>query len=556
MSSTPPVALRSRIQGAPLLLVLCVAAVLMFALALGGIWLTREGGRIASIWVANAAILSIVLSSARDRWAAIKASAFIGNILANIVAGDVVTIAVMLASCNLVEIVIAATLIRRFKPDIDFTRLQDLTIFCLVAGIVAPLVTALLAASMLAWMVAAPFVNVAINWYASDALGLLVFVPLLMIALGPNASAKPLEPAERTRSLFLLGLNFVVAIGVFYQSLFPLLFVLIPPLVLIAFRAGSMGAVIANGVTTVVAIGFTVEGYGPITLVDATLPVRMAILQLFLATCVFVTLVVAAYLAEQKRLEDRLRLTMSLAEKANAAKSNFLSTVSHELRTPLTSIRGSLGLVSAGVAGPLPPKAENLVRIAYANCERLVRLINDILDMEKIESGKMTFDIQRHSLRAVLEQAVETATNYMPEKKVRILLHDDVPGAMVEIDVDRMHQVVTNLLSNAIKFSPPSGLVRVTLSSVGHHVDIAVIDQGPGIPDAFKDRIFGKFEQADSSNTRDKGGTGLGLSISKALVQNMSGDIAFESTEGVGTTFRITLPLVAESVMARATTAH
>ncbi|MBL0933786.1 MAG: response regulator [Rhizobiaceae bacterium] len=227
-------------------------------------------------------------------------------------------------------------------------------------------------------------------------------------------------------------------------------------------------------------------------------------------------------------------------------KNAFISTVSHELRTPLTSIRGSLGLVSAGVAGTLPPKAENLIRIAHTNSERLVRLINDILDMEKIESGKMMFDMQRHALRPIVEQAIETANNYMPDRRIRIVLVDDAPGSVVDADADRMHQVVTNLLSNAIKFSPPAGIVQLRLAYIDHHVEIAVSDQGAGIPLAFRDRIFGKFEQADSSSTREKGGTGLGLSITKALVQHMSGAIGFETADGAGTTFKVTLPLAAD----------
>lgn len=551
MSAVSQTPIRSRIHRAPLLVILAVAGLMMFALALWGIWLTREGGRIASVWIANAAILSLMLVSARERWLGIQVAAFIGNLMANFAVGDTVGLALLLAGFNLIEIVLAAALIWRFQPEIDFTRLRDLAVFALVAGIAAPFVTAIVAASALAWVVGAPFLTVAVNWYASDALGLLVFVPLFMTALAPKVDTQQLDRLKSKRTISLLALNLVATVAVFAQGTYPLQFALMPPLILIAFRAGTTGAVIANVMTTVVSVGFTVEGYGPVTLVETTMHMRMALLQLYIATCVFVTLVVAAYLAEQKRLEDNLRLMMSLSEKANAAKSSFLSTVSHELRTPLTSIRGSLGLVSAGVAGVLPPKAENLVRIAHTNSERLVRLINDILDMEKIESGKMMFEMQRHPLRPIVEQAIETANNYMPDRRIRIVLVDDAPGSVVDVDADRMHQVVTNLLSNAIKFSPPAGIVQMRLAYLDHHVEIAVSDQGAGIPLAFRDRIFGKFEQADSSSTREKGGTGLGLSITKALVQHMSGAIGFETTDGAGTTFKVTLPLAADNAPVR-----
>jgi len=224
-------------------------------------------------------------------------------------------------------------------------------------------------------------------------------------------------------------------------------------------------------------------------------------------------------------------------------KNDFISTVSHELRTPLTSIRGSLGLIAAGVAGELPAKAANLVNIAHNNSERLVLLINDILDMEKIESGVITFKIKQAPVRQVLEQAIAASSNYMAESRIRIVLVDDAPRAEANIDPDRLHQVMANLLSNAIKFSDPGGAVTVKLQRrEGGMLRISVIDQGAGIPEAFRSRIFGKFEQADASSTRKKGGTGLGLSIVKTIVEKLGGAISFETEEGKGTSFHVDLP--------------
>jgi PAS domain S-box-containing protein len=232
-------------------------------------------------------------------------------------------------------------------------------------------------------------------------------------------------------------------------------------------------------------------------------------------------------------------------------KNEFISTVSHELRTPLTSIRGSLGLIAAGVAGELPPKAANLVKIAHSNSERLVHLINDILDMEKIESGKMTFEPQILLLRPIIEQAISGAANYLADKKVRIVIIDDTRRARVAVDPARMHQVLANLLSNAIKFSPPEGIVTVRLTRANGKVRIGVEDTGPGIPEAFRHRIFGKFEQADASSTRQVGGTGLGLSISKAIIDRMGGEISFETEVGQGTKFHVDLA-EAEAAVAQA----
>jgi PAS domain S-box-containing protein len=233
-------------------------------------------------------------------------------------------------------------------------------------------------------------------------------------------------------------------------------------------------------------------------------------------------------ISEQKRVE---RL-----------KNEFISTVSHELRTPLTSIRGSLGLIAGGVAGELSVKARTMVDIAKKNCERLVRLVSDILDIEKIESGKMVFDIRTVEFAPLLEQAVEASRGFGQSLGINVELDNSHPGVRVQVDGDRLTQVVANLLSNACKFSPKGGVVRVRVGLQGENIRVSVDDQGTGIPDEFRSRIFQKFAQADGSDGRAKQGTGLGLSICKAIVERMGGRIGFESAVGQGTTFFFDLP--------------
>jgi signal transduction histidine kinase len=224
-------------------------------------------------------------------------------------------------------------------------------------------------------------------------------------------------------------------------------------------------------------------------------------------------------------------------------KDEFVSTVSHELRTPLTSIRGSLGLVAGGVAGPLPQKAQELVDIAYKNSDRLILLINDILDMNKLEADQLELNMAPHDMGMLLREMVEANQGYADKYGVQLGLGPAAEAASVLVDQHRFQQVLSNLVSNAIKFSPRGATVEAGYVIDGTRVRLYVRDHGPGIPRQFQSRIFEKFAQADSSDARAQGGTGLGLSIAKGLCERMGGWMSFETEEGRGTTFFIELPI-------------
>jgi signal transduction histidine kinase len=234
------------------------------------------------------------------------------------------------------------------------------------------------------------------------------------------------------------------------------------------------------------------------------------------------------YSTERKRLE---RL-----------KDEFVSTVSHELRTPLTSISGSLRLLTSNAAGNLPRPMARLLAIAYTNSQRLVRLVNDILDIEKMEAGRVVFNFRRAEVRSVVKQAIDANQGFAEDYGVRIRLEDACAAADVRADPDRLLQVVTNLLSNAIKFSPADSEVVVAIEKETDAVRITVRDHGPGIPIDFKPLIFEKFAQADAGNDRKKGGTGLGLSIVKQIVDRLGGEVGFADAPGGGTIFHVQLP--------------
>jgi CheY-like chemotaxis protein/anti-sigma regulatory factor (Ser/Thr protein kinase) len=208
----------------------------------------------------------------------------------------------------------------------------------------------------------------------------------------------------------------------------------------------------------------------------------------------------------------------------------------------LTSIAGSLGLISGGAAGEIPPKAARLVEIAHSNAARLVRLINDILDIEKIEAGRMQFDLRPLALAPLLEAAQHQTAGFAGEYGVKVDIEPVGAGFAVLADEDRLMQVITNLLSNAIKFSRRGEVVTIRVTPLDRRYRISVIDRGEGIPEAFRSRIFGKFAQADASDSRQKGGTGLGLSIVREIVVRLGGSVDFESVEGAGSIFHVDLP--------------
>jgi signal transduction histidine kinase/DNA-binding response OmpR family regulator len=251
------------------------------------------------------------------------------------------------------------------------------------------------------------------------------------------------------------------------------------------------------------------------------------------------------------RVEQRtadLQLAMEAAERANKVKSEFLSTVSHELRTPLTAIAGSIGLISGGALGAMPDPIQHMLHIAHKNSQRLTYLINDLLDMEKLMAGKLQFDLQVQDIMPLVENALADNQSYAQQYRVNYVLTQRVDGVTVDVDAQRLQQVLANLLSNAAKFSPEGGQVEVGVFHDQDRVRVEVTDRGAGIPLAFHDRIFQKFSQADASDTRQKGGTGLGLAITRELVERMGGRVGFESTPGEGTCFHFELPAWSEEL--------
>ncbi|MFC3854043.1 ATP-binding protein [Salinispirillum marinum] len=245
---------------------------------------------------------------------------------------------------------------------------------------------------------------------------------------------------------------------------------------------------------------------------------------------------------------DGRRVIWSLVEdiserrKLDQMKDQFIATVSHELRTPLTSIKGSLGLLSGGALGQLPPKALTLLTTAERNAQRLNALINDLLDMEKLVAGKMPMNLSVQPLGALLDESLDSMQNYFEQHRVGILKPQPWPAVKVNVDGPRFIQALTNLLSNAAKYSPASGHIEIAVRAIGKQTEISVRDHGPGVPAEFRHQLFKRFSQADSSDSRKIPGTGLGLAITQEIAQQMGGVVNYRDAKGGGSEFYIVLP--------------
>lgn len=251
-------------------------------------------------------------------------------------------------------------------------------------------------------------------------------------------------------------------------------------------------------------------------------------------------------ITERERSAEALREALARAEAANQAKSQFLAMISHELRTPVTSVKGGLDLALGGVVGDLSDPMKDLLTIAQRNSLRLIRLIDDVLDLQKLDLSTITLSPGNLDAGDFLREVVEEYTAYADERDVRLVIVSDDPGVTLRADPYRLKQVVGNVISNAVKFSDAGTRVECAADVIGSGLRFSIRDSGIGIPENHEDRVFGRFNQIENSAAHVSGGSGLGMHIAKLLIERMGGAIRYESRLGVGTTFYIDIPLSAQ----------
>jgi signal transduction histidine kinase len=250
------------------------------------------------------------------------------------------------------------------------------------------------------------------------------------------------------------------------------------------------------------------------------------------------------YLNFYKSNISQMEIIKSEHEKSKIAlkaKSEFLSTMSHELRTPLTSIKGSIEMVNSGVLGDNSTQIKSVMNIAQRNCSRLVKLINEILDLQKIESGGMKYHFETKDVSKIVLDAIRTNQPYADKFGVTLSIFIESSDLLAQVDQSRLEQVFTNIISNASKFSQPGGCVKVRVKAIDSNIRIEFEDDGVGLSENDRDKVFDRFSQIDSSDSRKLGGTGLGMNISKAIIDAHDGILDYESKQGTGTLFFVEL---------------
>ena len=258
--------------------------------------------------------------------------------------------------------------------------------------------------------------------------------------------------------------------------------------------------------------------------------------------------VISSDITKQKDTEMKLNRQKEAAEEAARAKSQFLALVNHELRTPLTSINGALGLITAGAIGTLPGKVKEMTEMAFRNGKRLESLVNNLLEVEKIQAGEIDCTLRRVDLSEIVKKSLDAHAGNASHRTVTFVLKTGLSGPLwIDGDEDRLLKMMDAFLSNAIKFSPDGGQIVVSLAEDADWTQVTVSDQGPGIPGDFRARMFQPFSQVDAEDTRRYGGLGLGMSVAKSIIDGHNGDIDFRSEPGQGTTFLISLPKSSEN---------
>jgi signal transduction histidine kinase len=523
--------------------IVAVAALYVLA-ARAGLQLDAISGFATLVWPPTGIALAALLLGGYGLWPGV----FLGAVVANVLTGAPIVVAIGIGVGNTLEAVFAAYAlgrIPRFRLSLD--RVRDVIGFILFAVGLAPLVAATIGVTTLHLGGLVPRDAIGDTWRAwwlGDSIGAVLVAPVIIVwatkPVGIPPARRLMEVCALTLAVVLAGLLLFVVPATRNDVPFNQAYVFYPMLMWAAVRFAQHGSVSLTFIVSVIAIWGTAMGHGPFT--EATLHQSLFGLQTFMGVTAATFLVLGASTAERDQAVEDISAAHEIAANANRAKADFLAVMSHELRTPLNAIAGYSELLALGIDGSLTPKQSDAVARIRRNQQHLLELIDEVLSFARIEAGKNRLLSERVPVAAAFDGIDPLIRPQLLQKELSLDRGPIEDGLSVQADPAKLRQILLNIVVNAIKFTPVDGHIRLDAARVGNNVMLSVSDTGIGVPADKVAHIFDPFFQVDSKMTREYSGVGLGLTIARDLARAMNGDVGFESEVGKGTVVSVTLP--------------
>ncbi len=527
----------------------------LFAASIAGAihWTCNHQG-VATIWPASGLMVAAILLLPRRLVGPTVLACFAADLAIKAALGAGIERNVDYAVFGLLEAGLVALLTRRLcGAALNMVRPVRFFRFILVAVVPSVAVITAAGSALFAFRFGQPFLATWWGWFSADSLGLILTVPMTLLAVRPRRYARDCAAGPVERAV-LLGAVALAAALVFSQEVMPVIFLQFPLLLLLTIRLGPTWTSVALSLIAAIAVPFTLAGHGPLNMLPGVEAARRALILQFYLTAMLVSMLPAAsFLADRRRDREALALKVrearaakAAAESATRAKTQFLAVMSHEIRTPLNGLLGFVQII--GRREDLPADLRRQVEMMGGSCDVLLSLVNDVLDLSRLEAGRIELAPRPFALADVLTGAADLVRGTAEAKGLDLALDlDEIEGLRHIGDDSRLAQVALNLIGNAVKFTS-IGEVRLSVDrredDEGDVLTVRVTDTGVGVPANRVDRLFQVFSQVDSTTAREFGGSGLGLAISRRLIEVMDGAIGYRPAETGGSEFwfEVTLP--------------
>ena len=521
----------------PMLTVLGVTVLVIVAISTA-----RTADMISALWAANGLAVAVWLRSGRGVGYDFAFGGLVafGVLAGEFLAGNGPILSVGFTALNMLEIVLAVWLARRFAPNLNLATVDSACRFILCTAVVAPAVAGLAAGAFLLVTRGVPFLPSFQTWWFGHALGLAV-IGSFILALDMRAVRAMFNPWRALETVLIFGLLIGVCVTIYFVVNIPLGFVMVPLLIVIAARLRVIGATAALVVISVMSLSSLKTGAGSWHLVVGDLTERAVLLQLTILFGYLPIVLVASLLEERDRLSARAKAGQLQAEKASAAKSRLLANVAHEIKSPIGGIIGIGDLWSTGQLGPVTETQAEMAAMLVKTARQVEALSHDLLDIARAESGAVKVEMRPTDIPGILED-VRRMTVMRPEARmlsIKVICEGD--GLVALADSQRLAQVVDNLATNAVKYGAAGGEVLFRARRVYDGVRIEVVDKGPGLSPEKQVQLFEPFNRLGLERSAIEG-HGIGLALAKRLVELQGGSIGVESVAGEGATFWIELP--------------